>query len=330
MSSIESLAERVRRGQSISFPMAAFLSSLTPLTRWGISRRLRMPAARVPAYVISVGNLTAGGTGKTPAVIERAKQELAEGRRVGVLTRGYGAPSGSGEEASPDVPPEEWADRLGDEPAMMLRKIPELVVIKNADRVAGAHRAMREFGCKVLILDDGFQYTALDRDENVLVVDASNPFGNGALLPRGILREPIEGMSRATSILLAHCDRAEHADRLNETLAKHCPDTPIRRTIHAPTGLRRQADGSTMPLEKLKGLRIEAACALANPEYFFDTLEDLGATIVRRSAFRDHESIPTGILRGSAPVVITEKDAVKIEKPVEDLLVLEMELRDFD
>lgn len=329
MTYAQSLAHRVRRGEPIPFYIAALLSALTRVTRMGMQRRLRQPAARVPAYVISIGNLTVGGTGKTPAVAERARKELDEGRRVAILTRGYGAPSKE-PCASPNIPREEWYTRLGDEPTMLLQMLPDLIVVKNADRVAGARQAMDEFDCSVLILDDGFQYTKLERDEDILVVDASNPFGTGDLLPRGILREPVEGAERATSIILTHCDRTKILDEVAATIDNLCPRIDVRRTRHAPSALRRLSDGTELPLDKLRGMNIEAACALANPEHFFDSLHRLGAKLTATHVYADHAPLPQSLLNSDRPLVITQKDAAKLsETSNPNLWCLEIELRDF-
>src|SRR5690606_32884933 len=132
--------------------------------------------------------------GKTPAVIERARLELEAQHRVAVLTRGYKSPAGGRLLASPDLRLPEQGVLLGDEPALMLRKLPDLVIVKDANRLRGARTAIRRFRCDVLILDDGFQHTAIARDENILLIDAVNPFGGGYILPRGILREPLDAM----------------------------------------------------------------------------------------------------------------------------------------
>ena len=166
--------------------------------------RLQCPRTRVNARVISFGNITAGGTGKTPAVIERARQEVASGRKVAVLTRGYGSQS----KESLIVANESSEDlylRIGDEPALIARKVPRAIVIKCADRVLAAKTAIDEHGCDTLIMDDGFQHVRLERDENIVLIDAANPFGNGHLLPRGILREPLHALKRATHFILTRC-----------------------------------------------------------------------------------------------------------------------------
>ena len=168
----------------------------------------------------------------------------------------------------------------------------------------------------------------LTRDENILLIDASNPFGNGHILPRGILREPLAAMNRATEIILTRCDQADNLENLLATINSHAPNTPIRKTVHRPTGLRRLSDNSIMPIEELQGMEIAAPCAIGNPEAFFTTLENLGARITQRSAHRDHAQIPHETFAGTHPVFITEKDAMRIDNPKENVFALEIELRD--
>lgn len=325
MSDKPSLTDRIRRGEEIPWMVGIVLQAATPFVRWGMRRRLRMTPTRVNARVISFGNLTVGGTGKTPAVIERARQELEAQHRVAVLTRGYKSPAGSKSLASPDMTMPEQYLLLGDEPALMLQKVPDLIVIKDANRLRGAQIAIRRFQCNVLILDDGFQHTMISRDENILLIDAANPFGGGYILPRGILREPIEAMTRATQIVLTHWDQAKNPEELLATLQRIAPELPVRKTRHAPSGLRRLVDGEEVPLDTIKGQTIRAACAIGNPDAFFGTLESLGAEISERKSYLDHSDFS---ISPGAMTVVTEKDAMHLKSYPENTYALSIELVD--
>jgi tetraacyldisaccharide 4'-kinase len=329
MNILHGYAEKIRRGEEIPLPLAMALSAAVPAVQLGMWLRLRRPRHRVAARVISFGNITAGGTGKTPAVIERARIETAAGHCVAVLTRGYGSqktpeplivPAG---EANPDL-----ADRIGEEAALIRCRVPEVTIVKSSDRVAGAAAAIVHGGCDTLLLDDGFQQVALERDENILVIDATNPFGNGRLLPRGILREPLRAMRRATAILLTRCDQAEALPALEAQLRTLCPGIPLRKTRHAPTRLWRVANGEQQPLDTLQNTEIAALCAIGNPDAFFATLERRGATIRQRIPFPDHQTIPVEAIPKEGLVIITEKDAMRLKSPPENLLALGIDLQD--
>ena len=329
MNILHGYAERIRRGEEIPLPLAMVLSAAVPALQLGMWLRLHRPRHRVAARVISFGNITAGGTGKTPAVIERARIETAAGHCVAVLTRGYGSqktpepmivPPG---EANPDL-----ADRIGEEAALIRCRVPEVTIVKSADRVAGAEAAIAHGGCDTLLLDDGFQQVALERDENILVIDATNPFGNGRLMPRGILREPLRAMRRATGILLTRCDQAEDLPALEARLRSLCPGTPLRKTRHAPARLWCVADGVELPIESLQNTEIAVLCAIGNPDAFFKTLEALGANIRQRILFPDHQSIPAEAIPKESLAIITEKDAMRLKSPPEKVLALGIDLQD--
>ena len=321
--------ERIRRGEHVNPVLGAVLTAATPVVRLGMWRRMRQPRVRIDARVISFGNLTVGGTGKTPAVVERALAEMAAGRKVAVLTRGYGSGRRRGIEVvaagEERVGKRDW---LGDEPELIARRVPGVVIVRGADRAAAARAAVAEYGCDTLILDDGYQYLRLERDENVLLIDATNPFGNGRLLPRGILREPLPAMARATHIVLTRCDQTSGLDALIEKLGGLAPNVPIRRTRHKADSLWRVHDDSAVPLDELRGREAAAVCAIGNPESFFKILEDLGAHLTQRLAFRDHADIPPGAIPSSGLVVTTEKDAVRMRKAADNVVALRISLED--
>jgi tetraacyldisaccharide 4'-kinase len=293
-------------------------------------RRLNAPRTRLDAHVISYGNITAGGTGKTPAVIERVQRELAAGKRVAVLTRGYGSESNTEPVVvKPEGDIHDLVCTIGDEPALIAMKAPGVVIAKGADRIAAAQKAIEKFGCDALILDDGYQYVKLERDENVLVIDATNPFGNERLLPRGILREDIEAVSRATSIVLTRCDQVENLDALDEKLNALNPNVPTRHTAHAPVQFRRLADGETIQLDDMRGESVIAACGIGNPDAFATTLSALDVAVDTLHAFADHQAIAPQALNSTLPIIVTDKDAVRIQNPPENILALEIALCDW-
>ncbi len=330
MSWSHNLAERIRRNEPLPPLVGPVLSAATPFIRLGMWRRMHAARTRLDAHVISYGNITAGGTGKTPAVIERVQQELANGKKVAVLTRGYGSESNSTPiVVQPDIQTSGLVDAIGDEPALIAMKAPGVVIAKGADRIAAAREAIETFGCDTLILDDGYQYVKLERDENVLVIDATNPFGNERLLPRGLLREDIDAVSRATAIILTRCDQALALETLMEKLTNLNPNASVRRTMHAPVQFRRLADGQIVPLEQLRGETVVAACGIGNPDAFNATLTALGVDVRETYAYADHHGIPPETLQNRIPVVVTEKDAVRIQHPPDNALALEIALCDW-
>lgn len=290
--------------------------------------RNTQPVTTIDAHVISIGNLTAGGTGKTPAVIRYAREAVDAGKRVGILTRGYGTGDPSRLVVSNDVPLERHAAELGDEPAVILRHVPEALIFKGKDRARSAEIAVSAYECEVLILDDGYQYVQLHRDENVLVIDACNPFGNGHLLPRGYLREPMSAMSRATKIIVTRCDQSERLDEVRAVVAEYHPTCPVEWTVHAPTGYWNVATGEKLPLDHFNGKTVHAACGIGSPEAFRRTLEGLRIEVAALHAVRDHAAIPAEYLEHE-PTIITEKDAVRIQEAPNAVIALAIELRSY-
>jgi tetraacyldisaccharide 4'-kinase len=330
MTGFDKLAEKVRRDEPIPFPLSIVLRAGTAFVRAGMWARLHGPRVRVGAQVISFGNITAGGTGKTPAVIERARFELGQGKKVAVLTRGYRSPK----TRRPVIVEKkaswsETAEAYGDEPALILAKVPGVVAVKCVDRVAAAETAIEECGCDTLILDDGFQYVRLERDENIAVIDATNPFGNGRLTPRGILREPLNALGRATHVILTHCDQVSDTAPLVRLIDGLCPGVPVRKTWHKPTKLVRVSDGQERSLDVFAGEQVTALCAVGNPEAFVQTLESSGLRVTACRAFADHYRPRSADIPSSGVVVTTEKNALFLDDAPPHVFALEIELSDF-
>lgn len=333
MNYFQDLAHKIRTNQPLPVAIGFVLQTFTVFQRLGMWWRLRGRRVRVEGRVISFGNITAGGVGKTPAVIRRAQEEIARGHQVAVITRGYGARPvkkilvlAPGQEKQDSV---EW---FGDEAVLIARRVPGVWIVRSADRVKGAREALRN-GCDTLLLDDGFQAVALERDENILMIDGANPFGNGHLIPRGILREPLHALARASEILLTRCDQVddENCASILERIRRYNGLAPVRKTMHQPEALRRLCDNAPLPLSFLDNKPVQALCGIGNPEAFLRTLDDLGARREETCIFADHEPLDPKRFSTELPVIMTEKDAVRLVAPEGDnLYCLTITLADWD
>ncbi|UCD49411.1 MAG: tetraacyldisaccharide 4'-kinase [Phycisphaerales bacterium] len=274
--------------------------------RNGLYSRRWLSVHSVDVPVLCVGNLTTGGTGKTPLVVWLARLFDRKDLRVAVLTRGYKARQGT----------------LSDEPAELASACPGAAVIVNADRVAGADEAVRNHGAQVLLMDDGFQHRRLARNLDIVAIDATLPFGYGRLLPAGLLREPLRGLQRAHAVVITRSDQVaeEQLDRIETRILQIQPELPIARAIHAPVGAR-CLDGSEIALEQLKGRNVFAFCGLGNPNAFLRTIEGCGCVLAGSQAFNDHHDYTSRCLAdiydkswscGADLVLTTTKDWSKI------------------
>jgi tetraacyldisaccharide 4'-kinase len=275
------------------------------LRNWGFDRGWkRSTAAAVP--VVSVGNLTLGGTGKTPCVEYVARYFREHDRRVAILSRGYGVSQGCNDEA-----------------LVLEENLPDVPHLQGPDRVALAGVAVDELDSEVLVLDDGFQHRHLRRDLDLVLLDATCPWGYGRLFPRGLLREPPRSLRRADIILLTRCDQveAEAVTRLTNEVRRWAGQTPIAETIHAPAAWI-SANRCSTPLEALAGGPVAGFCGLGNPDAFRRTLEAQGLKVIAWRTFADHHAytradieelrtwareLPAGTF-----VATTQKDLVKI------------------
>ncbi len=293
-------------------------------------------ASTLGCQVISVGNLTVGGTGKTPVVEVFARNLQQQGRKVAILSRGYKSKELPFLEkmvqrittGKIDTPPRVVSDgkRLlldswtaGDEPYMLASNLPEVAVVVDKDRVKAGKYAIKELGCDTLILDDGFQYLKLGHRLDIALVDRTNPFGGGHLLPRGLLREPMRNIKRAGFIFITKCGETG-APELKEQLRRMNPVAEISECRHAAKFLRDVFGDKTYGLEKLKGLKIAAVSGIAVPESFESALRNFGAEIIYTRRFADHHrftqqeiinTINWSIKRGAEAILTTEKDAVR-------------------
>jgi tetraacyldisaccharide 4'-kinase len=241
----------------------------------------RLRARQVAVPVICVGNLTTGGTGKTPLVAWLAGAARDKGQRPAILTRGYRTDTA----------------RLSDEPAELVALCPDAPVIVNPDRVAGAEEAIGKHGAEVLLMDDGFQHRRLARDLDIVTIDATAPFGYGHLLPAGLLREPVSELRRAQAVVLTRCDQVQlrALETIEERVREISPLAVVARAIHAPAQVER-SDGSRIALEELKGQRVFAFCGLGNPQAFFETVRRLSCVLAGSRTFDDHHEYTDGCL----------------------------------
>ncbi len=278
---------------------------------YGLGVRLRNAAyswgwlqcQRVPVPVVSVGNLTVGGTGKTPAVEYLARFYQQLDRRVAILSRGYGSTSGPNDEA-----------------LVLFANLNDVPHFQGADRVQLAQIALEEAESELLILDDGFQHRRLVRDLDLVLIDAAAPWGHGYLLPRGLLREPISSLRRAHLIMVTRSDQVEPArlGELRQQIARVVPQLPVVEACHEPIDLI-NSDSATASLDHLRGQPVAAFCGLGHPEAFRRTLADLGCNVKAFRPYPDHHSYTrediadlTSWAAGAGQVVTTQKDLVKV------------------
>jgi len=260
-------------------------------------------AAEVP--VISVGNITVGGTGKTPFVIELATRLDRLGCSPAVVARGYGGASGE----------------PNDEELLIRRNCPGAAYIADADRCRAAEWAASRMGADVIVLDDGFQHRRLARDLDIVLIDATCPFGFEHVLPRGLLREPLGGLRRAGLLIVTRCDQASVGElsRIGSRLGEIAPDTPVLRCRHCVTAVER-LDGTTIE-GPIAGKRAVIFAAIGRPQAFATTVESLGVDVVAKRWWPDHhryrpQDIKAIFDERSFPphdiLLTTEKDAVKL------------------
>jgi tetraacyldisaccharide 4'-kinase len=255
--------------------------------------------------VISVGNITVGGTGKTPMVIWVCNLLGAKDIKCVILSRGYKSANGE-----------------SDEPSVLVKNCPGTAVVVNPDRLAGAVEAVKRHRAQALIMDDGFQHRRLHRDVDIVTIDATLPFGYGKMLPAGLLREPVTALKRAHAAIITRCDLVSKDElaTLVETISGINPNVVVAQTVHAPVRVV-TADDKRITLEKLRSKRVFAFCGIANPDTFFVTITSLGANLVGSKIYDDHHkytSADAAVIRREAArleaetILTTEKDYNKI------------------
>jgi len=306
-----------------SGPGAALLRLLLGFAAAGYSIAVRLrnflysagwlKAHRVDATIISIGNITVGGTGKTPLVVWLCKEIISDSQ-CAILTRGYKAGKGSRDKTQD----------YRDEPAILAESCPEVKVIVNPDRVAGSKEAISKFGAKVLVMDDGFQHRRLVRDLDIITIDGTQPFGYDKMLPAGLLREPVTSLKRAGAVVITRSDQVTEAElsQLEKTLQIINPDMIIARSIHAPTYVK-SADNQEISLDHLKDKKIFAFCGIGNPDAFLNTIKTIGCELVGSKVYNDHHHYTDDCLADiyeqaeclkADLILTTQKDWTKIKR----------------
>ncbi len=315
-----------RRGISSDLIRAALSILSVPyvcivLVRNAYFRLLKRGSARVERPVISVGNITVGGTGKTPMTVLIANRLADDGKRVAILLRGYKGSTPRLEEQSPEMA-SQLERACGDEALVLKRRCPAARVYVSLDRAAAARRAIYE-GADVLVLDDGFQHRRLARNLDVVLIDATEPFGYGHFLPRGLMREPVSSLRRASMLILTRSDEIENSTRslLLATLRRVSGGRPIIEASHRAVGLM-DVKGRPLEVEDPAAMQAVIFAGIVNFDSFRRSVERMGVRVVAAYRYPDHHAYSQREIEGlqdvagdlEANVVLTtEKDAVKLE-----------------
>ncbi|MBF0426780.1 MAG: tetraacyldisaccharide 4'-kinase [Magnetococcales bacterium] len=302
-------------------PFGWCYGSLQALRAHGYARRWRA-AFRPPRPVISVGNITSGGTGKTPLVLWLAQEILGLGYRPAIVSRGYGQESATpitvvadpdGVRARPPL--------VADEPFLLANRLPGVAVLTGPERALLIRAALERYPIDIILMDDAFQHLQVARDLDLLLLDARQPWGNGHLLPAGVLREFPAAVRRCDGLILTRANQANAPEVVEQQLTQLAPGKPILRAHHHPECWVRVGTGETLPLAALSTPRVQPFCALARPDAFRATLDGLGMHTQPLAIFPDHHPFQPSDLarlvhratRGGAEILVcTEKDAVKI------------------
>ncbi len=289
--------------------------------------------------VIAIGNLTVGGTGKTPVVEKFARELRDQGRKVAILSRGYRSKPRPFHEwllnkillRDDTTPPRVVSDgrsllldseMAGDEPYMLASNLKDVVVLVDKDRVKSGRYAIEKFGCDTLLLDDGFQYWKLKgRRLDIVLIDRQQPFGNERLLPRGTLREPPAHLARASYIFITKSDGK--TEELRRRISQFNETAGLIECIHHPLYLEDVFTGERIPLDRVKGRKIASFSGIAQPESFEQSLVQLGGELVYSKRFADHHrftqqevlnAINRSKKRQAETIITTQKDAVRFPK----------------
>ncbi|MBL7081034.1 MAG: tetraacyldisaccharide 4'-kinase [Candidatus Omnitrophica bacterium] len=285
---------------------------------------------RLNCKVISVGNVTLGGTGKTPLVEYIARYLRDKGHKVALLSRGYGKRKAKSEKRKADY------QTMGDEPCMLLKKLGDLPVIVDKDRVRSAKEAIKDYSVDTVILDDGFQQWRLKKDLEIVTIDATNPLGNKHLLPRGILREPLSSLRRAQVFVLTKVNlKQDDIGNIKRALKKLNPDALVVEATYEPLGfykLGEEVADNLLGAKEFAKEPVSLVYGIAEPQSFENLISNLGITIGSSFGFPDHylyreedlkEIIRDSKEKGISKIITTEKDAVRLPAMNYELLAMD-------
>ena len=311
-----------RQVKAADFPLAllSLLYGLGVMLRLIVYKRKKKRA--LPGFVVSIGNLTVGGTGKTPATAMLADWAIGEGYNVAVLSRGYGGSYRTSVFVVSDGNDINTGPYMaGDEPYLLARKLRRVPVVISKNRYLAGLTAYNKFKSNFFILDDGFQHLMLKRDLDLVLINRSSPFGNGHLLPWGRLREPVKQLCRADAFVFTGSGPSLKENDLENVLKNRFQDKPIFTGGHIPEEIIFPAENRAYAPEFLKGKRVVAFAGIARPEVFKDTLTSLGADLVAFRSFNDHHQFRPDEIQalktakeetGADCMITTEKDWVRL------------------
>lgn len=296
----------------------------------------RLKPHPLPCKVISVGNITLGGTGKTPLVEYIARFLVAEGQKVAILTRGY-KKKGTRAQGHKDA----GSLEMGDEPYMLSKKVKNVPIVVDTDRIRASRKAVKDYGAGTVILDDGFQQWKIKKDLEVVVINSTNPFGNRHMLPRGILRQPLSSLAQAEVFVLTKTDLCHQLDSIKQALRGFNPGALCIESIHEPVALYDAATGTGVSFGAVRGMTAALVSGIGDPDSFEAVIRRMGVNVSLHFRFSDHHYYtPQEIddIRRSSQnrkidtLITTEKDAVKINGAQDRkgnirMLVLRIELR---
>lgn len=303
---------------------------------YGIGARLHLflyqknilKSKKTDARVVCIGNITAGGTGKTTAVLLAAQLLSKAGLKTAIISRGYKRNKKEKVQVLFDNDLLNWQE-TGDEPYMMSQMLAEykVPVAVSSNRYEAAQEVIKEFKSEILLLDDGFQHHKLQRNANIVLVNARDPFGNGHMLPYGILREPLSALKRADLVILTHSNLANEKKKaeIKKKIKSYNEDLQILQAIHKPDYFYDVINRSKMALEDIKG-EVVSFCGLGDPASFEQILKNLGLKIKQTCRFKDHNAYTLdeikslAVFRKGLPLITTFKDYVKFPKGWQEVI----------